>query len=127
MRVTIGADTADLLAEVSTARLMAQERDMLTKILADDGDAQVMKEANQVVSKALDFSNRVATVKSLAETFTKLQAAERVAFSLDDNPAEKVDPEAERYARMSMTERAARINLIMEKARRNAEAAGDSP
>lgn len=118
---------ADLLAEVSIARLMAQERDLLAKILAGDGDAQALRDAQQVVRKALDFSNRVASVKSLAETFTKLQTAERVAFSLDDNPADKVDHEAERYARMTMTERAARIALIVEKARRNAEAAGDAP
>ena len=118
---------ADLLAEVSTARLMSKERDLLAKILAGDKDAQALKDAHQVVRKALDFSNRVASVKSLAETFTKLQTAERVAFSLDDNPAEKVDHEAERYARMSITERAARLALIFEKARKKAEAAGDSP
>ncbi|MCK9214157.1 MAG: hypothetical protein WBI05_11050 [Rhodoferax sp.] len=85
-----------------------------------------VKEAQQVVRKALDFSSRVASVKSLAETFTKLQAAERVAFSLDDDPADKVDHEAERYARMSMTERAARIALIFEKARKKAEEAGET-
>lgn len=118
---------ADLLAEVSTARLMAQEQTLLAKILAGDGDAQALKEAQQVVRKALDFSTHVASVKSLVETFTKLQTAERVAFSLDDNPADKVDHEAERYARMSMTERAARIALIMEKARKKAEEAGDAP
>ena len=86
-----------------------------------------VKEAQQVVRKALDFSSRVASVKSLAETFTKLQAAERVAFSLDDDPADKVDHEAERYARMSMTERAARIALIFEKCGRRAETACFQP
>jgi hypothetical protein len=118
---------ANLLAEVSTTALMAQEQDLLAKILAGDKDAQELKDARQVVRKALDFANRVASVKSLAETFTKLQAAERVAFRLDDDPAEKVDHEAERYARMSMTERAARLALIMEKARKKAEEiAGES-
>lgn len=37
-----------------------------------------------VVSKALSVSTRISSIKQLADTFDKLQAAERRAFGLDE-------------------------------------------
>ena len=59
--------------------------------------------------KALDLSARVSNVKALAETFTKLQLMERVAFSLDDDKPD----DADKSVRMTDAERAVRIFNIM--------------
>ena len=50
-----------------------------------------------------------ASVKALAETFTKLQVMERVAFSLDDDKPNETD----KAVRMTDAERAVRIFNIM--------------
>lgn len=84
---------AELLKELSDARLLAQEQELLAQILAGGGevDQDKVDRARQTVRKALDFSNRIQSVKALAETFTKLQSLERTAFNLDDEQAKKND------------------------------------
>lgn len=94
---------------------------------------QAMQQAMAVVLKAganvtdlKDAALFASAVESLSRTVKNVVSIERQAFSLDDNPADRVDHEAERYARMSMTERAARIALIFEKARKRAEEDGET-
>jgi predicted transcriptional regulator len=84
---------ASLLQELSDARLLASEQELLAEILAggEDADKDKVDRARQVVKKALDFGNRIQSVKSLAETFTKLQAMERTAFNLDEEGSGKGD------------------------------------
>lgn len=80
---------ADLLAEVAKSRLEPDEQELLAEILAggskdEPADAKKLYQARQVIAKAVDIGNRVGSVKLLADTFTKLQAAERKAFGLGD-------------------------------------------
>jgi hypothetical protein len=81
---------SELLAEVANGRLLAQEQELLAEILAGGvegkpADPRRLADANRVIQKALDVANRVGSVKLLADTFTKLQAAERKAFGLSDS------------------------------------------
>lgn len=76
----------ELLAEVQSQRLLADDKELLALVLAGPGakpgdEAQ----ARQAVQKALATGSRVASVKALAETLTKLHSGERVAFSLNDD------------------------------------------
>jgi hypothetical protein len=76
---------ADLLAELRNGALLAEEQELLAQILAGDGaEPKDEAEARRVVSKAIGLGNRVASIKALAEAMTKLQAAERKAFGLDE-------------------------------------------
>lgn len=74
-----------LLKEVEESALMVEEKELLTQILAGEGaEPKDEAQARQIVNKALNFGNRVSSVKLLADTFTKLQDSERKAFGLDD-------------------------------------------
>lgn len=82
---------AGLLRELNDTRLLASEQALLAEILAggEAADEDQLNRARQVVRKALDFGNRINGVKSLAETFSKLQGMERTAFGLDDDANKK--------------------------------------
>ena len=76
---------AALLEELSRSALLAEEQELLTQVLAGSG-AEPADEARirATVQKALSLPSRVGSVKQLADTFDKLQVAERRAFGLDD-------------------------------------------
>lgn len=79
---------ADLLGELSQAKMLAEEQELLAEILAGGEDADPTKLANarNAVRKAMDVHSRITSVKALAEAFTKVQALERQAFDLDSAP-----------------------------------------
>jgi hypothetical protein len=117
---------ATLLTQIEQA---AENMPDLTKLIESmrQPDDYGNDRANDALKRAMNRSALVDDLKKLADVDEKVRKGEREAFKLDDDPVDKVDHEAERYARMSMTERAARIALIMEKARKKAEEAGDVP
>lgn len=101
---------ASLLDELTASKMLVEEQDLLVEILAGEGaDPVDISRARAVVKKALDLGARVSSVKALAETFTKLQVMERVAFSLDDDKPNETD----KAVRMTDAERAVRIFNIM--------------
>lgn len=76
---------AALLAELRESTLLAGEKELLAQVMAGSGaDPKDEAEARRVVSKALQLGGRISSVKALAEALTKLQAAERLAFGIDD-------------------------------------------
>ena len=82
---------ADLMQELAQSQLLAQDQEALVVILAGD-TPDVQDRARMAVRKAMDIHNRINSVKSLAETFTKLQTLERKAFDLDNAPPPAGDP-----------------------------------
>jgi uncharacterized protein len=74
-----------LLNELSNAALLAEHAELLTIVLAGEGaePADVSK-ARQAVQRALSINSRITSIKALAETFSKLQSSERVAFGISD-------------------------------------------
>lgn len=84
---------AGMLHELSTASLLAEDMEILSQVLAGSGAEPVDEaRARVAVQKALSITTRIQGVKALADTFDKLQLAERRAFSLDDKGAK--DPDA---------------------------------
>jgi hypothetical protein len=74
---------SNLLQELAQAALLAEESELLAQILAGSGAEQADEaKARAVVSKALGLRGRIDGVKSLIDSFSKLQASERVAFGL---------------------------------------------
>lgn len=86
----------DLLQEVHTQRLLDADKELLAQVLAGNAeDIKQVSDAQRAVNKALSTGTRVASVKALAETLTKLHTGERQAFSLDaapDEPGESARP-----------------------------------
>ena len=83
---------ASLLAELANAAMLAEHMDTLAAIVAgEDAEPVDMAKARAAVSKALTINNRIASVKQLADTFDKLQIAERRAFAIEDG---STDPAA---------------------------------
>jgi hypothetical protein len=86
-----------LLEEVRMSGLTDADRVVLLRVLADDedADAETMLAARAAIVKLTSLPVRVTGVKALADALTKLQAAERVAFGLDDkgekDPAAPLD------------------------------------
>lgn len=79
-----------LLQEVKDAALLAEQKELIAEVLAGEGSTPAQEaKARQAVRQALDTGSRVASVKQLAETLTKLHAGERVAFALDDEEGDK--------------------------------------
>ena len=77
--------TAILLHELSIASLLAEDQEILSQVLAGSGAEPVDEaRARAAVQKALSITNRIQGVKALADTFDKLQVAERRAFGLDE-------------------------------------------
>ena len=84
---------ADLLQELGRSALLAEDQELLTQILAGSGAEPVDEaRARAVVQKALALPGRVSSVKQLADTFDKLQLAERRAFGIDDPAAKSAPP-----------------------------------
>ncbi len=84
------ADTAlDLLTELRQSAMTAQDTELLVEILAGEGaEPKDVNDARRVVIKALGTGGRIASIKAVAETFTKIQAGQRLAYSLDDGADE---------------------------------------
>lgn len=97
-----------LLEELRGSALLAKEQELLAQILAGSGaDLKEENEARRLVAKAMALPTRVGSIKALAEALTKLQAAERKAFDLDDGATPDAPatpdpnlPPAEAYSRM---------------------------
>lgn len=86
--------TAGLMSELAQSALVSAEQDELAALLVtlESGErlsGDRLNKAQTLVRKALELPGRIASAKALAESFTKLQAMERVAFGLD----EKTPPE----------------------------------
>lgn len=80
----------DLLEEVRNARLLAEEQEMIASFLAGESATPAQEaQIRQTVRKALDFGNRVSSVKLLADTIAKLQDCERRSYNLDDQEPER--------------------------------------
>lgn len=77
--------TAILLQELSLASLLAEDQEILAQVLAGSGaEPADESRARAAVQKALSITTRIQGVKALADTFDKLQLAERRAFGLDE-------------------------------------------
>jgi hypothetical protein len=75
----------NLLGELERAALMDDQAELLAEILAGNGaEPADAAKARATVAKAISLTSRIGGVKALAETITKLQAAERTAFGLDE-------------------------------------------
>jgi hypothetical protein len=86
----------ELLGEVRASALLAEQKELIAEVLAGESATPAQEaKARQAVRQALDTGSRVASVKQLAETLTKLHAGERVAFSLDDEEAPPPDSPSE--------------------------------
>lgn len=105
---------AALLDELADSSLLSQHKEILSEILAGDGAEPVdVARAQASVRKALGVGARVASVKALAETFTKLQAMERVAFNLD--APEKDNDGDDSRPKLTDAERAVRLARLLQK------------
>jgi hypothetical protein len=107
------ADTAAaLLEELRQSAMTAQDTELLAEILAGEGaEPKDVNEARRVVSKCLGLGGRIASIKALAETFTKVQAGQRVAFGIDDGGGDE-DPEKE-FGALSENDIARRIAFAL--------------
>jgi hypothetical protein len=85
------ADAAiGLLEELRQSAMTAQDTELLTEILAGEGaEPKDVADARRVVNKALGLGGRVASIKALAETFTKVQAGQRLAYGIDDGDGDE--------------------------------------
>lgn len=80
----------NLLGELQAAAPLQDHVETLTLILAGQDPSVVgLSRAEAAVTKAVSLGSRVSSIKALAETLAKLQAAERVAFDLDSGGEEK--------------------------------------
>jgi hypothetical protein len=74
-----------MLQELSATAMLSEHVEMLAQVLAGSGAEPVDEaKARAAVQKALSITTRIQGVKALADTFDKLQLAERRAFSLDE-------------------------------------------
>lgn len=102
----------DLLAELQKSAMLAEHQDLLAEILA--GEGATLKDANEArtaVARALGLGGRVSSVKSLADALTKLQAAERIAFKLDED--DQGDTNSAGVRQLTDAERAVRLARLM--------------
>lgn len=75
--------TATLLHELTVASLLAEDQEILAQVLAGSGAEPVDEaRARAAVQKALSITSRISSIKALADTFDKLQIAERRAFGI---------------------------------------------
>lgn len=94
---------ADLLLELQETKMLLDHKELLAQVLAGSGASpRDESEARALVKRALDINTRIAGVKTLSETFTKLQASERIAFSLDDKE-EKEKQQADAALKIDLT------------------------
>jgi hypothetical protein len=74
---------ASLLIELNQAAMLDEESELLAQILAGSGASPLDEaKARAAVQKAVNLHSRIGGIKSLAETFAKIQASERIAFGL---------------------------------------------
>lgn len=86
--------TVALLAELRNAAITEEEQERLIRMMAGDGaDPSDLHEARKLLMRFTSLAGRITSVKSMAEALTKLQAAERKAFGLDDEGDEAKKPE----------------------------------
>lgn len=79
---------AGLLSELAQAAALVEHTEALAAILAgEEADADAIASARTALKKALAINSRIASVKQLADTFDKLQIAERRAFAIEDGSA----------------------------------------
>lgn len=94
----------DLLAELASSALLAEDQELLAQILAGSG-AEPADEARAraTVQKALSLSGRVKSIKDLADAFTKIHDGERRAFNIVDAaaPQQQNNPIADLLAELS--------------------------
>jgi hypothetical protein len=103
----------DLLAELKDSAMLVEHQDLLAEIIAGpDPTPKVDAKARMTVARALELGNRVGCVKALSEALTKLQAAERIAFKLDD-PDGGDAPEGAAARALSDAERAVRLARLI--------------
>jgi MarR-like DNA-binding transcriptional regulator SgrR of sgrS sRNA len=101
----------DLLAELRASAMLVEHQDLLAEILAgEDPTTKQDFKARQTVARALELGNRVGCVKALSEALTKLQAAERKAFALDDDEPPEGDADARA---LTDAERAVRMAALL--------------
>lgn len=116
----------DMAAELSLVTHAQDEIRRLQEILAGDATSPDEVDATRrSLDDLLRLHNRVGSAQKLADTLNKLQALERKAFALDDEPG---GPGAGAAGRdLTDVERAARMAAILDRARarRDAAAAGD--
>lgn len=80
----------DLLEEVSAARLLAEEKELLAEILAGSSATPTDEaKARETVRKALSLNSRTSAFKAFTDAITKLMDGERRAFGLDDEDEDK--------------------------------------
>jgi hypothetical protein len=91
---------AGLMNELADTALTTDEQGELASLLAARADGEKptlaqQQRAQALVRKSMNITGRIASVKALAETFTRLQLMERTAFGLDDNEKPVVQPGGE--------------------------------
>jgi hypothetical protein len=92
-----------LLAELQQAALTADDLEMLAEILAGEGAKPAdLAKARNAVARTLGLGGRVTSIRALGETFVRLQAAERVAYGIEQVP--KVTEDRMRSANPSIAE-----------------------
>lgn len=78
----------NLLGELASSAMLAEEQDVLADVLAGNEDPDAKARARLALRKALEVGQRIAGVKALAEALTKLHAGERQAHGIkgDETP-----------------------------------------
>jgi len=88
----VRATAIDLLTELGSIKMLAEEQELLAEILAgEDAQPVDVAKARATVRKALDVHARINSIKTLAEAFTKVHAMERQANDLDNAPPQQDD------------------------------------
>lgn len=88
---------AALLDELASQAMLVEHQELLAAILAGSGaEPKDEARARAVVYKALDVGSRISSIKALSETFTKVQAMERTAFKLDNEPTKPPESQEDR-------------------------------
>lgn len=84
---------SSLLLELANSALLVEHQELLTEILAGEGaKPDDWNRARTAVSRALSLGGRVGSVKALADTFDKLQLAERRAFGIPTDAGDTTPP-----------------------------------
>lgn len=110
---------SDLINALEQSALMASEQEAIAELLATVGqngeiDPDRLFKLQQIVRKALELPIRIQALKALADTFTKLQGLERIAFGLDEKGG---DDGGDSGKTLTYAERAVRLLHFLAKAR----------
>lgn len=108
----VGDTALAMLTELQQVAYTPEEQNLLAEILAGDGaEPHQVDSARRAIAKALKLSERIASVKALAETFTKVQVGQRLAHGLDDKDGE--DPDGELPSDLTPNDIARRIAFAL--------------